>query len=47
MRYGVDFDLAFGLDEITRAAWCIIVCEQEGGKFDWNRMRFEDHNERI
>jgi hypothetical protein len=42
IRNGVDFDLAFGLDDITRAAWCIIVSEQEGGKFNWHRMEFED-----
>ncbi len=42
LRHGVDFDLAFGLDDITRAAWCIICSEQEGGKFNWRTMQFED-----
>jgi hypothetical protein len=42
MRHGVDVDLAFGMDDVTRAAWSIIFCEQEGGKFNWQRMEFED-----
>ncbi len=42
IKNGFDFDVAFGIDDITRAAYCIVFSEQEGGKFDWNRMKFED-----
>jgi hypothetical protein len=33
--------VAFSLDEITRAAWCIVFSEHEGRKFNWSRMEFE------
>lgn len=39
---GVPFDLAFQLDDITRAAWCITFSQFHGVKFDWDRMRFEE-----
>jgi len=31
------------MDDITRAAFCIIISEQaEGRLFDWNRMQFKE-----
>lgn len=42
MRSGVPFDVAFELDEITRAAWCIIFSEMEGRRFNWAKMDFEE-----
>lgn len=42
MRSGIPFDIAFGLDEITRGAWCIIFSEMEGRTFDWDRMAFKE-----
>ena len=42
MRNGVPFDVAFQIDDVTRAGWCIIFSEMEGAKFDFNTMRFEN-----
>lgn len=42
MHNGVPLDVAFQLDEITRAAWSIIFSEFSGAKFDWRSMAFED-----
>ena len=42
MRSGVPFDVAFQLDDVTRAAWCIMFSEMEGRAFDWDRMEFKD-----
>lgn len=42
IKHGIPFDVAFGLDEIMRTAWCIVFSEMEGAKFDWNAMRFAD-----
>jgi hypothetical protein len=42
VRNGVPFDVAFDLDETTRAAWCIVFAEMEGNKFDWSSMTFKD-----
>ncbi|MFC3109940.1 hypothetical protein ACFQAT_10485 [Undibacterium arcticum] len=36
------FDVAFGLDDITRTGWCIIFSEMEGAKFNFNTMQYED-----
>lgn len=41
MKNGVPFDLAFQLDEETRAGFCIALGELEGAKFNWTRMEFE------
>jgi len=38
----VPFDIAFGLDDITRTGWCIIFSEMDGAKFNFNRMAYED-----
>lgn len=40
MSNGVPFDVAFSLDDNTRAAWCITYSEMNGAKFDWRRMQF-------
>lgn len=40
--HGVPFDVAFSLDDQTRAAFCIIISEQNGATFNWNRMAFEE-----
>lgn len=42
VRNGVPFDVAFGLDEVTRAAWAIVFSEFEGAKFNWATMQFEE-----
>lgn len=42
MRNGIPFDVAFQLDDVTRAAWCIVFSEMEGRVFDWDRMAFKD-----
>lgn len=42
MRGGVPFDVAFGLDDVTRAAWSIIFSEMEGRAFDFNSMSFRE-----
>ena len=41
-RGGIPFDVAFSLDDRDRAAWCIIVSEFEGNKFNWRTMSFEE-----
>lgn len=35
VKNNVPFDVAFTLDEQTRTAWCVILGELEGGRFDW------------
>ena len=40
--HGVPFDVAFASDDNTRAAMCIVISEQNGREFDWNRMAFRD-----
>lgn len=42
MDHNVPLDVAFGMDEVTRAGWCIIFSELNGAKFDWSRMSFEE-----
>jgi hypothetical protein len=34
--------VAFELDDVTRAAWCIVFSEMEGREFDWSRMSFKE-----
>jgi hypothetical protein len=38
---GVPFDVAFGLDDVTRAAFAIVFSEFNGGEFDWDQMQFK------
>jgi hypothetical protein len=38
VKHGVPFDVAFQLDDVTRAAWSIIFSEMDGAKFDVDRM---------
>jgi hypothetical protein len=44
VKNGVPFDVAFELEDLTRAAWCIIFTEMSGAGivFDWNRMAYRD-----
>ncbi len=42
VKNGVPFDVAFGVDDVTRAAWSIIFSEMEGAKFNTRTMQFED-----
>jgi hypothetical protein len=42
VRGGVPFDVAFQLDDATRAAYCIILSEMEGRTFDFNTMSFKE-----
>lgn len=41
MRNGIPFDVAFGLDETSRAAYCIVFSGFEGSKFNWNTWEFD------
>jgi hypothetical protein len=38
----VPFDVAFQIDDVTRAGWAIMFSEIHGAKFDFNTMQFED-----
>ena len=42
VKNGVPFDVAFSLDDVTRAAWSIVFSQMEGHKFNWSTMRFEE-----
>jgi len=43
VRSGVPFDVAFGIDEVTRTAWVIVMSEFESGKkFNWRQMAFDE-----
>lgn len=42
VKNGIPFDVAFGIDDVTRAAWCIVFSEMEGNTFDFNTMAFKD-----
>jgi len=43
VRNGVPFDVAFGVDAITRTAWCLMFSEMETGReFNWNTLKFEE-----
>ena len=42
VRSGVPFDVAFGMDETMRAAFCIVFSEMDGNKFNWSSMEFEE-----
>jgi hypothetical protein len=38
----IDLDLALQLDDVTRAAYCIIFSEMHGKEFDFGSMRFKE-----
>jgi hypothetical protein len=40
VKNGIPFDVAFGLDDVTRTAWGIAFSEMEGARFDWTRWEF-------
>jgi hypothetical protein len=49
VHHGVPFEVAFRvdaktfrLDDLTRAALCIVCSEFEGRRFNFNRMQFEE-----
>lgn len=42
VKNGVPFDVAFSLDDVTRAGWSIAFSEMGGAKFNWNSMQFEE-----
>ncbi len=42
VRNGIPFDVAFALDDVTRAAWCIVFSEMDGAEFDWSAMSFRE-----
>jgi hypothetical protein len=41
VKNGIPFDVAFSLDDVTRAAWCIVYSEMEGNQFNWDTMTWE------
>lgn len=41
VKNGVPFDVAFQLDDVTRAAWCITFSEMDGARFNWSSIKFE------
>jgi len=42
IKHGIPFDVAFEVDDVTRAAWAIIFSEIDGAKFNFSTMEFED-----
>ena len=44
MKNHIPVDLAFQLDDITRAGWCIIFSEMEGQEFDFCTMSFKERS---
>jgi hypothetical protein len=44
VKNGIPFDVAFCLDDVDRMAWCIIMSEFLGRRFNWSRMEFEEEN---
>lgn len=42
VRNGIPFDTAFQLDDLTRAAFCIILSEQDGAEFDFDTMKYRE-----
>jgi hypothetical protein len=42
VKNGVPFDVAFALDDATRAAFAIKFSEFEGHKFNFENMAFDD-----
>lgn len=44
MKNGIPFDVAFGLNDVTRAAFAISFSEMEGNEFDWTTMSFKERS---
>jgi hypothetical protein len=43
VEHNIPFDVAFGVDDATRTAWCIAFSEMTtGSKFNWHTMRFDE-----
>jgi hypothetical protein len=42
VRNGIPFDVAFEVDDVTRAGWAIIFSEQDGARFNFGTMEFEE-----
>lgn len=42
MHNGVPFDVAFSLDEITRASYAITFSTFHGNEFDWDTFTFKE-----
>lgn len=42
IRNGISENTAFALDDVTRAAFCIICAELDGQVFDRKKMRFKE-----
>jgi len=40
--HGVPWDVLQGLEDHERLAYCVVIGEQNGESFDWDRMRWED-----
>jgi len=42
MAAGISEDIALNLDAVERLAFCVILGEQNGGSFDWNKMIWKE-----
>jgi hypothetical protein len=42
VKNGIPFDIAFTIDDVTRAGWAIIFSEMEGNTFDFDTMSFKE-----
>lgn len=42
LQNGVPFDVAFGWDDVMRAAACIVASELNGKIFNWSLMKFTE-----
>lgn len=43
VQHGIPFDVAFCLPPHRRLAWVVVIGTLEGGKFDWNVGRWQEH----
>jgi hypothetical protein len=44
VKNGIPFDVAFRLDDVTRAGWSIMFAEMEGATFDFETMTLKRDN---
>lgn len=42
VKSGVPWDVAMSIDEVEAFAYCIILGEMEGGKYDWDSMKWQE-----